>query len=104
MSSTNSAGSSVEPAGSSVEPMDGVRQGSELLADTEAEFVQRRQVADGVRQGAEHLLDIKAESVQRTELDCEDFRKMAMRALVSCRSCSVPLAVGGRRPISRSTV
>ena len=96
MSSTNSAGSSVEP-------MDGVRQGSEPLADTEAEFVQRRQVAGGVRQGAEHLVDIKAESVQRTELD-PDSGKMVMRALVSCRSCSVPLAVGGRRPISRSTV
>jgi hypothetical protein len=51
--------------------MDGVRQGSEPLADTEAdsEFVQRRQVAGGVRQGAEHLVDTKAESVQRTELD-----------------------------------
>ena len=98
MSSTNSAGSSVEP-------MDGVRQGSEPLADTEAdsEFVQRRQVAGGVRQGAEHLVDTKAESVQRTELD-PDSGKMVMRALVSCRSRSVPLAVGGRRPISRSTV
>jgi hypothetical protein len=71
--------------------------------DTEADFVQRRQVADGVRQGAEHLVDIKAESVQRTELD-PDSGKMVMRALVSCRSRSVPLAVGGRRPISRSTV